>query len=117
MKKLMKSEVCGTREQCTDILFTTEKSKHATRKKKKRKETQTILSVLLILFNRISKHDSKDVKFIHITKKENVKVFGNYKRVQNFHLERAFPVNLCVKQRLGSNRIGLVGHAISPVAS
>ena len=62
MKKLMKSEVCGTREQCTDILFTTEKSKHATRKKKKRKETQTILSVLLILFNRISKHDSKDVK-------------------------------------------------------
>ena len=60
----------------------------------------------------------KDVKvYPCYQKKKNVKVFCNYKRVQNFHLERAFPVNLCVKQRLGSNRIGLVGHAISPVAS
>ena len=34
MKKLLKSEVCGTREQCTGALFTTEKSKHAAKKKK-----------------------------------------------------------------------------------
>ena len=42
MKKLLKSEVCGIREQCTSALFTAEKSKHAAgKKKKKRKETQT----------------------------------------------------------------------------
>ena len=68
------------------------------------------------MFNRISKHDSKDVKVYpyYPKKKKIVKVFCS---VQNFHVERAFPVSLCVKQRLGSNRIGLVGHAISPVAS
>ena len=35
MKKLLKSEVCGIREQCTGALFTAEKSKHAAGKKKK----------------------------------------------------------------------------------
>ena len=44
MKKLLKSEVFGTHEQCTGALFTAEKSKHAVgkkkRKKKKGKETQ-----------------------------------------------------------------------------
>jgi len=35
MKKLLKSEVCGTREQCTGALFTAEKSKHAAGEKKK----------------------------------------------------------------------------------
>ena len=56
-----------------------------------------LLSVLLILFNRISKHDSKDVKIYpyYQKKKKNVKVFYNYKRVQHFHLERAFPINMC----------------------
>ena len=43
MKKLLKNEVCGTREQYTGALFTAEKSKHVARKKKekKRKERQT----------------------------------------------------------------------------
>ena len=55
-----------------------------------------LLSVLLIFFNRISKHDSKDVKiYLYYQNKKNVKVFYNYKRIQNFHLERAFPINLC----------------------
>ena len=36
MKKLLKSEVCGIREQCTSALFTAEKSKHAAGKKKKK---------------------------------------------------------------------------------
>ena len=39
MKKLLKSEVRGTRKQCTGALFTAEKSKHAA--EKKMKETQT----------------------------------------------------------------------------
>ena len=39
MKKLLKSEVCGTQEQSTGALFTVEKSKHATRKKKERNAT------------------------------------------------------------------------------
>ena len=38
MKKLLKSEVCEIREQCTSALFTAEKSKHAAGKKKKKKE-------------------------------------------------------------------------------
>ena len=38
MKKLLKSEVCRTCEQCTGALFTAEKSKHAARKKKKGKK-------------------------------------------------------------------------------
>ena len=45
----MKSEVCGTREQCTGILFTTEKSKHATRKKKKERnanDTKCITNIV-----------------------------------------------------------------------
>ena len=33
MKKLLKSEVYETHEQCTGTLFITEKSKHATGKK------------------------------------------------------------------------------------
>ena len=48
MKKLLKSEVCGTREQCTGALFTAEKSKHAAgekKEKKKRKETQMWIRV------------------------------------------------------------------------
>ena len=46
MKKLLKSEVCGTREQCTGALFTAEKSKHAAgEKKEKRKETQMWIRV------------------------------------------------------------------------
>ena len=45
MKKLLKSEVCGTREQCTGALFTAEKSKHAAgeKKEKKKKERNTNL--------------------------------------------------------------------------
>ena len=44
MKKLLKSEVCGTREQCTGALFTAEKSKHAAgEKKEKKKERNTNL--------------------------------------------------------------------------
>ena len=35
MKKLLKSEVCGIREQCIDALFTIEKSKYAAGKKKR----------------------------------------------------------------------------------
>ena len=38
MKKLLKNEVCGTREQYTGALFTTEKSKHVARKKKRKKK-------------------------------------------------------------------------------
>ena len=37
MEKLLKSEVCETREQYTGVLFTAEKSKHAVKKKKKKK--------------------------------------------------------------------------------
>ena len=36
MKKLLRSEICGTREQCTGALFTKEKSKHAVEGKKKK---------------------------------------------------------------------------------
>ena len=40
MKKLQKSEVCESREQCTHTLFTGEKSTTAAKKKKeKKKET------------------------------------------------------------------------------
>ena len=38
MKKLLKSEVCGIREQYTGALFTVEKSKHAAGGEKKKKE-------------------------------------------------------------------------------
>ena len=38
MKKLLKSEVYGTREQCMDALFIAEKSKHTAGKRKKKKE-------------------------------------------------------------------------------
>ena len=38
MKKLLKSEVCGTREQCMGALFTAKKSKHAAGKKKEKKK-------------------------------------------------------------------------------
>ena len=41
MKKLLKSEVCRTRELCMGVLFIIEKSKHVARRKKKRKEMQT----------------------------------------------------------------------------
>ena len=44
MKKLLKSKICGTREQCIGALFSVEKSKHVAGKKKKKKEkkeTQT----------------------------------------------------------------------------
>ena len=41
MKKLLKSKVCETHEQCTGALFTTEKLKHAAGKKKNGKEIQT----------------------------------------------------------------------------
>ena len=37
MKKLLKNEVCGTREQYMGALFTAEKSKHVARKKKRKK--------------------------------------------------------------------------------
>ena len=36
MKKLLKSEVYGTREQCMDALFIAEKSKHTAGKRKKK---------------------------------------------------------------------------------
>ena len=36
MKKLLKSEVCGTCEQCMGALFTAKKSKHVAGKKKKK---------------------------------------------------------------------------------
>ena len=39
MKKLQKSEVCESREQCTRTLFTGEKSTTAAKKKEKKKET------------------------------------------------------------------------------
>ena len=47
MKKLLKNEVCETREQYTSILFTTEKSKHAVKKRKRKKETQCGFKTLL----------------------------------------------------------------------
>ena len=40
MKKLLRSEICGTREQCTGALFTKEKSKHAAEGKKKGRKTR-----------------------------------------------------------------------------
>ena len=46
MKKLLKSVVCGTHEQNTEIQFTGEKVKKVTaeeKKKKKNSETQTTL--------------------------------------------------------------------------
>ena len=52
MKKLLKSEVCGTREQCTGALFTAKKSKHATGKKKeKKKERNTNVDLRRIQSN------------------------------------------------------------------
>ena len=47
MKKLLKSVIYGTREQCTGALFTVEKSNVAAKKKKERnvkEQTQTQLS-------------------------------------------------------------------------
>ena len=38
MKKLLKNEVCGTREKYTGALFTAEKSKNVARKKKRKKK-------------------------------------------------------------------------------
>ena len=38
IKKLLKSVICGTREQCTDALFTVDKVNYCRLKKKKRKE-------------------------------------------------------------------------------
>ena len=38
MKILLKIEVCGTRKQCTDTMFTFDKSKHAAEKIKKTKK-------------------------------------------------------------------------------
>ena len=40
MKKLQKSEVCESREQCTCTLFTGEKSITAAKKKKKRRKRE-----------------------------------------------------------------------------
>ena len=40
MKKLQKSEVCKSREQCTRTLFTGEKSTTAAKKKKKRRKRE-----------------------------------------------------------------------------
>ena len=42
MKKLLKSEVYGTREQYTGALFTTEKSKHAVGNKKKKERNANV---------------------------------------------------------------------------
>ena len=42
MKKLLKNEVCGTREQYTGALFTAEKSKHVARKKKRKKKKKKV---------------------------------------------------------------------------
>ena len=42
MKKLLKSEVCGIREQCTSALLTAEKSKHAAGKKKKKERNANV---------------------------------------------------------------------------
>ena len=39
MKKLLKSVICGTREQCTGALFTVKKSNAVGKKKKKRERT------------------------------------------------------------------------------
>ena len=41
MKKLLKSEVCETREQYTGVLFIAEKSKHAVKKEKEKKKRNT----------------------------------------------------------------------------
>ena len=38
MKKLLKSVICGTREQCTGALFTVKKSNAVGKKKKKKRE-------------------------------------------------------------------------------
>ena len=44
MKKLLKSLICGTYEQCTRTLFIEEKSKsYGWKKKKKNSETQTCI--------------------------------------------------------------------------
>ena len=40
MKKLLKSEVCGTHKQYTTILFNVEKSKHVAGKKKEKKKRE-----------------------------------------------------------------------------
>ena len=42
MKKLLKSKVCGTHEQCTDALFTAKKSKHVAGKKKKKERNTNV---------------------------------------------------------------------------
>ena len=44
MKKWIKSEVCGTREQCMGALFTGEKSNVAAKKKRERTNTDTAFS-------------------------------------------------------------------------
>ena len=38
MKKLLKSVICGTREQCTGALFTVKKSNAVGKKKKKNRK-------------------------------------------------------------------------------
>ena len=40
MKKLLKIVICGTRKQCTGVLFTVEKSNVAVEKKKKKVKEQ-----------------------------------------------------------------------------
>ena len=40
IKNLLKIEVCGTRKQCTDTMFTFDKSKHAAEKKKKKQKKE-----------------------------------------------------------------------------
>ena len=70
MKKLLKSEVCGTHKQYTTILFNVEKSKHVAgkkkRKKKKRKETQTW----------IRKHGSKRILNQQLKKKTSIHLYS-----------------------------------------
>ena len=44
MKKLLKSVICGTREQCTGALFTVKKSNVAAKKKRERTNTDTAFS-------------------------------------------------------------------------
>ena len=44
MKKLLKSKVCGTREQCTSALFTGELVKSCGKKKKKKEENADVRS-------------------------------------------------------------------------
>ena len=48
MKKLLKSEVYGTREQCTDALFTAENSKHTAGKRKKKERNANVDSQMQI---------------------------------------------------------------------